>query len=362
MKLAFWIVVDFIIGILMLIFGDPKTQFAGLWVIGILLVTIAVVIVLAAVSGVIWSIERWLPHSVGRLEALAADLFLLGVIALVINNTHIGSWNPILVAYLVVQLPLLLFGRTPGQILVGFVLVHDRVQPRGLADALLEEAVLQMSMLQALLVLAAWLLRQLPGIQSIWKDLSVRNRVVPQRHSPAHSLATILALGFVGIGSCSLSIAPQAIADSTAYNRAQACLNGQATHPPTCLVEVPATVLDVHADFANDHNGNVTDAIYYIQVSINGNAQSLQADTTQGLHVINSLYVGEQVIAGTWNGELVLVRSADGDVWQDGGRPGENSGAWLLWVGLGFVAVGLVVGAVIGIGRARRGGPTPPDI
>ena len=148
-----------------------------------------------------------------------------------------------------------------------------------------------------------------------------------------------------------MSLAPSTIAKTANYNRAQACKGGEPPHPPTCLVEMPATVLDVHNEVARDEQGTVIDSLDYIQVSLNGQPESLQADTTQGTYVIDRLFAGESVTAGLWDGELVLVRSDDGDVWEDGRRPGESSGAWLLWLGLGVALAGLVLGAAITMRR-----------
>ena len=335
----------------MLVFGDPGTQFAALGVIGIVLVTVAVLIAMAAIAGVVWRIESWFPHGSSRLEALAVDAFVMGLLSIVLVNLGLVTWNPILVAYVLVQLPLAVFGRTAGQLLAGVHVVHIRPEPRGLGGTLLEEAVLQLSILQAILVLAIWLGRRLPGLKSWWTSLSTRDRVSRKHYSAAHALAAVLALVLVGIGSCSMSIAPASMADQARYNRATACEGGEPPHPPTCLVELPATVLDVHSDITRDQNGNVIDALYYVQVSVNSHPQSIMADTTQGTRVIDLLYVGEHVTAGLWDGTLVLVRSGDGDVWGDGQRPGQSSGAWLLWLGLGIAAVGLVLGAAIRIGR-----------
>jgi len=334
----------------MLVFGDPGTQFAALGVIGIVLVTVAVLILLAAVSGAVWGIESLFPHSGARLEALAADAFVVGLLSIVLANLGV-PWNPILVAYIVAQLPLVLFGRSFGQVLAGVAVVHSRTEPRSLGGTLLEEAVLQLAVLEAILVVMIWMLRRLPGIESVWADISTRDRTLRKHHSVAHALAAVLALVLVGIGSCSMSIAPASMADQARYNRATACEGGEPPHPPTCLVELPATVLDVHSDITRDQNGNVIDALYYVQVSVNSHPQSIMADTTQGTRVIDLLYVGEHVTAGLWDGTLVLVRSGDGDVWGDGQRPGQSSGAWLLWLGLGIAAVGLVLGAAIRIGR-----------
>jgi hypothetical protein len=339
-----------VIGILMLVFGGPGTQFAALAVIGIILVTVAVLIVLAAVSGAVWGIESMFPHSGARLEALAADAFVVGLLSIMLANLGV-PWNPILVAYIVAQLPLVLFGRSFGQFLAGVDVMHSRTEPRSLGGTLLEEAVLQLSVLEGLLVVTIWLLRRLPAVESLWADISTRDRTLRKHHGAAHGLAAVLALVLVGIGSCSMSIAPASMADQARYNRATACEGGEPPHPPTCLVEMPATVLDVHADITRDSSGNIQDAIYYVQVSISNQPQSLQADTTQGTDVIDSLYVGEHVTAGLWDGALVLVRSEAGDVWEDGMRPGENSGAWLLWLGLSIAAVGLVLGAAIRIGH-----------
>ncbi len=351
LRLAFWLAVDFVIGILMLVFGDPGTQFAGLAAIGIVLITLAVVFVILAVFGIGLGIESWFPNYSGRLEALAVDAFTVGLLAIVLANLGPVSWNPILIAYVLVQLPLVLFSRTAGQLLAGVDVVHTRTEPRGLAGTLLEEAVLQLSVLQAALVLALWLTRRLPGIESWWTKVSTTDRVLRKHHSAAHVLAAVLALVFVGVGSCSMSIAPAAMADQVRYNRATVCEGDEPRHPPTCLVEMAATLLDVHDDITRDQNGMVIDSIYYVQVSISNQPQSLQADTTQGTAVIDSLYVGEHVTAGLWDGSLVLVRSEDGDVWADGMRPGENSGAWLFWLGLSIAAVGLVLGGAIRIGR-----------
>jgi hypothetical protein len=352
LKLAFWLAVDFVIGILMLVFGDPGTQFAALGVIGILLVTVVVLILLAAAGGAVWGIESLFPHSGARLEALAADAFLVGFLSILLANLRV-PWNPILVAYIVAQLPLVLFRRSLGQFLAGVDVVHSRTQPRSLGGTLLEEAVLQLSVIEAIVVVMAWMLRRLPAIEPLWADISTRDRTLRKHHSAAHGLAAVLALVLVGVGACGVSAAPSYMASQAVYNGATACEGGEPAHPPTCLVEAPATVLDVHADITRDANGNViqSDTIYYVQVSVSGQPQSLSADTTQGTSVIDSLYVGENVTAGLWDGALVLVRSEAGDVWEDGMRPGESSGAWLLWLGLGVVAVGLVLGAAIRIGR-----------
>jgi len=335
----------------MLVFGDPGTQFAALGVIGIVLVTVTVLIALAAVATVVWRIESWFPHGNSRLEALAVDAFVMGLLSIVLVNLDLVTWNPILVAYVLVQLPLAVFGRTAGQLLAGVHVVHTRPEPRGLGGTLLEEAVLQLSILQAILVVAIWLGRRLPGLKSWWTSLSTTDRVSRKHYSAAHALAAVLALVLVGIGSCSMSIAPASMADQARYNRATACEGGEPPHPPTCLVEMPATVLDVHDDVTRDKNGYVMDSIYYVQVSISDQPQSLQADTTRGTAVIDSLYVGEHVTAGLWDGALVLVRSESGDVWEDGMRPGENSGTWLFSLGLAIAAVGLVLGGAIRIGR-----------
>lgn len=353
MRLAFWLVVDLVIGILMLVFGDAKTQYAGLGIIGITLVVVVVIGVIGAVAGVGWGLESLFPHSGWRLEALAADLFLLGVLSLGLANLGVPSWNPILMAYVVVQVPLLVFGRTAGEFVAGVSVVHGRSEPRGLVGTLLEEAVLRLALLQAVLVLAVWALRRLPGFETRWIEISTRHRIVGVTHSRARGLAAILALGLIGVGACSMSLAPATMADSANLNRAQACIGEKSTNPPTCLVEVPATVLDVHDDITRDKDGNILDSIYYVQVSIHGQPQSLQADTTLGTRVLDRLHAGEDVTAGLWGGALVLVRSDDGDVWADGSRPGESSGPWVLWLGLGMALIGFVLVAVLNMRRVQ---------
>jgi len=219
LRLAFWLVVDLVIGILMLVFGDAKTQYAGLGIIGITLVVVVVIGVIGAVAGVGWGLESLFPHSGWRLEALAADLFLLGVLSLGLANLGVPSWNPILMAYVVVQVPLLVFGRTAGEFVAGVSVVHDRSEPRGLVGTLLEEAVVRLAVLQAVLVLVVWALRRLPGFETRWIEISTRHRIVGVTHSRARGLAAILALGLIGIGACSMSLAPATMADSANLNR-----------------------------------------------------------------------------------------------------------------------------------------------
>ena len=354
MKLAFWLVVDLVVGILMLVFGDPKAQFAGLAVIAITLVVVVVLVAIGAIAGLGWGLESLFPHSGRRFEALAADLFMLGVLSFALANLGIGSWNPILVSYVVVQLPLAVFGVTAGQLLAGVDVVHTRSEPRGLARTLVEEAVLQLSVIQAALVVAIWLLRRLASFEQWWREISTRDRVASQNQSTARGIAAILALVLVGLGACSTSIVPATIADSTNYDRARACVGGEPTHPPTCLVEVPTTVLDIHDEITRDKNGNVIDSLYYVQVSLNGHPQSLLADTTRGTEVLDRLQDGESVTAGLWDGELVLVRAEEGDVWADGRRPGEDPGTAFLWLGLAVGLAGLLLGAAVRFwGRQR---------